>query len=323
MREEMSAAQAGWAAGHWRPARESAKRILAESFSRREPDLHAQACLLLAQTLTLESKFALAAQFASRSRRYFAQQQEPQGLSESMLLTSYIESALGHDREAVAAAQGVAAGVQAMRKRPAAGLNYEAIAAIWRAEYGVAGQVLEAACQLAPQETGGSASAFHPLVNAILAEVFRCAELRMQGRVADFAPAEALVAQAWGLWRGGEWAGLASVSALPAAFLLSFATCFLASRARQSARADRYYLRCLQYASCLPPSSWMQSLLWWARLERTMAAHDLQEAAVSAQRMLLTALEGEHLPMRKLARQLAAEAHAHLGAEPSPHTTLF
>jgi hypothetical protein len=322
-REELSAAQAGWLAGRWRPARDAAKRILAEVSAAGQPQLHAQACLLVAQALSLESQYALAARFAARARQLFAQQQDAGGQAESVLLVSAIESALGHDREAVEAAELATAGVHGLQRRAAAGLNYRGVAALWRNDYATARGVLDTACGLAPEEAGRSASAFHPLVNAIFAEALRNADLRMQGQPAQLAELEMLVAHAWALVKTGDTRCLVDISPTPGLFLLSFATCFLASRSGEADRADRYYLKCLEHAAGLPQASWMHALVWWARLERTTAAREVQEAGVSAQRMLVVALDSEHVPLKSLARRLGADAQNYLGAAASPYATFM
>ncbi|MBL0426362.1 hypothetical protein [Ramlibacter alkalitolerans] len=308
-------------ASEWRAAYAGAKGALTEALAVRHPQFQAEASSLLAQVLTLQSQFRLAAQLANRARAAFAELQDPAGAADAMLTLSYVESALGHAESAAAAAAQVSAGNCTVQRREASGLTYRGIAAIWRGDYGTARGVLDSACELSPQEVGSGAAAFQPLVNAIFAEVLRSAELRMKGNRSELTQLEALLAEAWKLAKTGSTKCLVSISALPGMFLLCFSTCFYASRSGQSARADKYYLKCLEHASRLPETSWMQALVLWARLERSIAAREVHEAVVSAGRMLVVAGAGEHEPMKALARRLGSEAQNYLGSAASPYAT--
>jgi hypothetical protein len=318
--EELGAAKAAWLAGEWRSAHAGAKRVLAEAIAARHPRLQAQACSLLAQALSLQSQFRLAAQFANRARSGFAELQDPVGVADALLTLSYAESALGNEESAAAAAEQVSAGARGVQRRPAAGLTHRGIAAIWRGDYGTARGVLDAACQLASEE-GEPVPAFQPLVKSIFAEVLRSADLRMKGHRAELTQLEGLLAGAWGLAKAGSTNSLVDNPPSAGMFLLCFSSSFFASRAGQGARADKYYLKCLEHASKLPETSWMQALVLWARLERSIASREVHEAAVSAGRMLVLAGGGEHEPMKALARRLGSEAQNYLGSAASPYAT--
>lgn len=320
---QLDKARQAWRAGDWMDARAGAQTALSAAVASRDAHLEAGASLLLAQVLTLQSSYAWARRFGSRARDLFARECDPGGLSDAILSLSFVDSALGHEAVAMRAAEDAAAGAHGMARRGAAGLNYRGVAALWSGHHRSARGMLEAACELAPEEAGSRAAVFHPLANAVFSEVLRCAQMRMQGHRVDLSELALLLERQRLLVQEGATGSLTGISADPGLFLLEFASCFLASRTGQSDRADQYYLACLQLAARLPKSSWMQGLLWWARLERTLAAGEAQEAAASAARLVAVAEGGEHEPMKALAGRLASEAQHYLARAPSEHATWF
>jgi len=139
----------------------------------------------------------------------------------------------------------------------------------------------------------------------------------------DLSALSNLLARQWALVKDGAAGSLVGGSADPGLFLLEFASCFLASRTGDAEGADRHYLGCLRRIPRLPETNWMQALLWWARLERTLSAGEVLETTVSAARLVGAAEAGEHVPMKALARRLAAEAQASLATAPSEYATWF
>lgn len=323
MRHQFDVARQSWQAGDWADARTGAQAALAAAVASRDAHLEAGASLLLAQVLTLQSNFAWARRFGARARDLFDREGDPAGLADAMLSLSFVDSALGHENLAVRAAEDAAAGANGMARRGAAGLNYRGVAAFWSGRHGDARGMLEAACELALDDAGSRAAIFHPLSNAVFSEVLRCAHMRMQGHRVDLSELALLVTKLRALVKAGFTGSLIGGSADPGLFLLEFASCFLASRTGHEARADECYLACLQRAVRLPESSWLQSLLWWARLERTLAAGEAEEAAVSAARLVAVAEGGEHAPMKGLARSLASETQVYLARAPSACATWF
>jgi hypothetical protein len=312
MRHQLDTARQSWMRGDWMDARDGAQKVLAAAVACRDPHLEGSASLLLAQVLTLQSRFGWARRFGERARELFASESDPRGLSESMLSLSYVDSALGQEELAIRGAEAVMAGADGIARRGAAGLNYRAVAASWSGQHGTARGMLDGACELAPDEAGCRSAVFHPLANAIFTEVLRCARMRMAGHRVDLSELARLLAREWELVKAGATGSLAEISADPGLFLLEFASCFLATRIGDAARADQHYLGCLERASRLPPTSWMHALLWWARLERTLAAGETKEIAASAARLVAAAGAGEHEPLKALARSLAAEAREYL-----------
>jgi hypothetical protein len=323
VRQQLEAARQSWLLGDWFEARRGAQKTLSSAVACRDAHLEAGASLLLAQVLALQSSFAWARRFGTRACELFAERHDPVGLSDSVLCMSYVDSALGRDAAAMRHADTAIAGLDGSARRSAAGLNYRGVVAGWTGQYGAARRALEAACELAPAEAGSPAAVFHPQSNAMFNEVLRCARMRMEGHRVDLSELAALVGRQRRLVQAGETGCLTQTSADPGLFLLEFASCFLATRSGDTARADAHYLACLQRAVRLPETSWMQALLWWARLERTLAAGEASEAAVSAARLVAAAEAGEHVPLKALARGLGAEAREHIGREPSEHATWF
>jgi hypothetical protein len=323
MRHQLEVARAAWSAGDWLDAGERAKRTLAAAVASRDSHLEAEACALLAGVLTLESRFSWARSFATRARGLFEKHHDGAGMAASLLALSYVESAIGNDELSVRAAEDTIAGVDGVQRRGAAGLNYRGVAAFWAGDFGTARGVLDAACQLTREETGSGAAVFHPLANAIFTEVLRCAQMRMQGHRVDFSELLRLLADQERLVKAGATATLTGISAEPGLLLYDFASCFAASRTGDAARADRHYLSCLRRASRLPEGAWMRGLAWWARLERTTAAGEVQETNASVRRLMEAAGAGEHVPMKNLAARLAAEALASVQRAASPEATWF
>jgi hypothetical protein len=323
VRHQLDGARDAWLAGDWKAARAGAQNALSGAVAARDAQLHAGASLLLAQVLSLQSSFAWARRFGTRARDLFAGEQQPNGVADAMLCLSYIDSALGHEELAVCAADAAIAGGEGSTRRSAAGLNYRGVAAIWSGEYREARALLATACQLAPQEAGSPSAVFQPQANAVFNEVLRCARMRMEGHRVDLSELQLLLERQWALVKAGTTGSLISTSVDPGLFLLDFASCFLASRCGQDAAADRHYLACLQRAARLPQTSWMQALVLWARLERTLAAGDAEQVASTAAGLVAVADAGEHAPMRAFARRLAAEARRYLDRAPSAHATWF
>lgn len=315
-------ATSAWRAGQWRPVGEHAKRALAGAVACRDRHHEARASLLLAQVLTLESRFQWAHRFASRARQLFAEDHDTAALFDSSLALSYVESALGRQEQAMRIAADAITGA-GLSSRGAAGLNYRGIAAFWNSDYGTARRVLRAACELAPEHAGGRAGLFQPLTNAVCNEVLRCAHARIAGHRTDLSELEALVARAWELVNDGAIGSVATSFTGAGLLLLEFASCFLATRSGETEKADRHYLACLTRAAQLPAGSWMHGLVWWARLERTLATGDASQVHASLEGLTRAAAAGEHAPMKQLAERLCAEAQSHLARLPSPAATWF
>jgi hypothetical protein len=304
---ELEDAKHAWMRGEWPQARTAAQRVLGEAAIGRDRRLEAGASLLLAQVLSLESRFTWARKFAARAKLLYSAIAAPEGVAEAMLATSGIESALGNDELAVAAAQAAIDGLNGAARRPAAGLHCLGLAALWTCEYGKARDLFAQARGLATQD--GSA-AFQSLAHSLLAEVLRCMELRAGGHRPDFADLDALVDEGWRLVKT---AAAGPLDGGPAGLLLlEFASCFLTSRSGRLTDANEHYVGCLQQAAQLPASSWLHVLVWWARLERTLAGGETGEAALSVASMVAAADAGEHLPLKELAQILGVRANRHL-----------
>lgn len=306
-KHELQQARQAWSAGNWTRTRGCAQRALAGAAAAHDRHLDASASLLLAQVLTLESRFDWAQRFASRASGLFRALSTQSDSIEALLILSYIHSARGHEDLAVRATAEAGRFSGDVEHLGGAALNYSGVAAFWRRDHGTARAVLDAACQLAPQY---GAASFQPLVNAAFSELLRCADMRMRGHRTDVSDLLGLVARARQVEQWGATESLSSAAASTAGlFLLEFESFYAANLTGNTARADGFYLACLKRAVTLPSGSWMQGLVLWAQLERARAASDLRGARRCANAMVRTYTAGEHAPMRELALRL----RSHLG----------
>ena len=274
----------------------------------RDRHLEASASLLLAQVLTLESRFEWAQRFANRANLLFQDLSEPVESCEALLSLSYAQSALGRDEAALEAASDAVSCAFQGSPLSAAALNYVGVVSFWRREYGMARDVLDAACESAPEQGKHRSAAFQPLVNAAFTELLRCADLRMQGRRADASDLVMLVAKARELEKRDATESLSHAASFAGLFLLEFESFYAAHLAGDASRADSHYLSCLKRSSRLPESSWMQGLVRWAQLERTVVCADASQVAASALALAGSYQGSEHVHMKNLARRLSARS---------------
>lgn len=320
---ELAAARRAWSAGDWHETRHRAQKALAAGATARDHSMEASAALLLAHALALESQFDWASRFAQRAQRLFHELGDTAWELEALLALSHAESALGRDEQALRAASEAVAGSRQMPLLCAAALNCVGVASLWTGDYGTARGVLDEACRLAQGQPGQPDGSFQPLVNAGFTEVLRCAVQRMRGQPVDVADLAGLLARAQQLKAAG--AALSLVQAAPAAglLLLEFESFYAAHLAGDSALADGHYLASLGLAARLPEGCWMRALVWWARLERAMAARNVEEALESAQAMVHASQRGEHEHMKRLASRLHLHAQGWLDEAPSFSATWF
>ena len=307
---QLAAAREALAQGNFQAVRTAARNGLVAAIACRDKHGQAKASLLLGQALTLESKMHWARQFITGAQALFLEAQDPAGISDCLLTLSYVNSALGRNDSALRSASDVVAGSGGIDRRSAAGLNYYGVASFWTHDYGTAGGVLGAACQLAVEETGNAAATFQPLTNSCFNEVLRVTDSQLKGDRVDGLELARRVFQSKALVREGATGTLMKGSADAGMFLLEFVSCFLATRTGQTAEADTHYLGCLERARMLPPTNWMQALVWWARLERAEDAGEMGEAVASANAMVAVAQKGEHVPLRAFAERLRAANRA-------------
>lgn len=321
--QELASARRAWSAGHWQQARRGAQGALATAASEQDRGAEAAAALLLAQALALESQFDWARRFARRAQLLSQGLGDAAGALQALLAQSHAESALGRDEQALRAASEAVDGARHMPLMEAAALNYMGVASLWAGDHDTARSVLDRACRLARGQPGGPDTSFQPLVNAAFAEVLHCADQRLRGEPVDVSPLEGLVGAARQLKKPGAAGGLVQASPLAGLFLLEFGGFHGAHLAGDAARADAHYLACLGLAARLPQGSWMQALVWWARLERAMAARNVEEVLESAQALVHASGAGEHAPMKRLALRLHAHAQGWLQEAPSFSATWF
>lgn len=324
--QELAAARRAWSAGNWHETRQWAQKALATGATQHDHSMEASAALLLAHALALESQFDWASRFAQRAQRLFHTLGDTAWELEALLALSHAESALGRDEQALKAASEAVAGSRQVPLLCAAALNYVGVASLWTGDYGTARGVLDEACRLAGGQPGQADASFQPLVNAGFTEVLRCATQRMRGQpveAAELAELKGLVCRARRLKAVG--AALSLVQAAPTAglLLLEFESFYAAQLAGDAAQADGHYLASLGLAARLPEGSWMRALVWWARLERAMAARNVEEALESAQAMVHASEAGEHEHMKRLASRLHLHAQGWLDEAPSFSATWF
>jgi hypothetical protein len=308
VRHELALAREAWSAGIWIEARHCAQKAMVGASEARDRHLEASASLLLAQVLTLESRFDWAQRFANRAHLLFRDLSEPVESCEALLSLSYAESALGRDEVALGAASNAVSYARHAPHLSAAGLNYVGVVSFWRREYGMARDVLDAACESAPGQGKHRSASFQPLVNAAFTELLRCADLRMQGRRADTSGLVMLVANARELEKRGATESLSQAASYAGLFLLEFESFYLAHLTGDASRADSHYLSCLKRSSRLPESSWMQGLVRWAQLERALVSTDASQVAESAMALASSYQGSEHVHMKNLARRLCAHS---------------
>lgn len=308
VRHELALAREAWSAGNWLGARHCAQKAMVGASGSRDRHLEASASLLLAQVLTLESRFEWAQRFAARAHSLFRDLSDPVESCEALLSLSYAESALGRDEAALGAASNAVSCARHAPHLGAAGLNYVGIVSFWRREYGMARDVLDAACESAPVQSKHRSASFQPLVNAAFTELLRCADLRMQGGGADTSGLMMLVAKARELEKRDSTKSLSHAASYAGLFLLEFESFYLAHLTGNASRADSHYLACLKRSSTLPESSWMQGLVRWAQLERAVMSKHASQVAASSLALASSYQGGEHVHMKDLARRLCAHS---------------
>ncbi len=320
---ELAAARQAWFEGDWQETRHCAQRALAAAAAQHDRGQEASASLLLVQALTLESHFDWARRFAQNAQQLFRAAGDEAGALEALLALSHAESALGRDEEALRAASEAVSGSRHLPLLHAAALNAVGVASLWAGDYGTARGALDAACEMARKPAGPRDASFQPLVNAAFAEALRGVDQRLRGHAVDVAELEGLLARGRQLKAVGATAGLVQGTPAAGLMLLEFAGFQGAHLVGDTARADGHYLACLGRAARLPEASWMRSLVWWARLERAMAARNPDEVLESAQALAHVSQAGEHEPMKQLALRLCAHAQEWLRNAPSFSATWF
>ncbi|MFC5497403.1 hypothetical protein ACFPOE_07650 [Caenimonas terrae] len=293
--------------GETRKGRRMARQVLAASVDAADVAMQAQAALVLSQAHVLESRFRLAHETSAQARKLFQQAGHGAGVAEALAIHSYAASALGLDGPALqAACDAMSLQTDASALAQARGLNYMGLAATWTRDFATARKALEASIWYTRQ-AGDGAAAFQPLINLCFSEVLQIVEReRLHQGPADLAELERRVCQARAAADSGP-----SVAVHPATrdiglLLLDFAGCFIASRRGRTEDADACYLACLEKASRFPRTSWVQAVLWWARVERAVCYGDIEASVSSLHAMAAVARAGEHAQLHALAKTLEA-----------------
>jgi hypothetical protein len=302
----LSAARDALSIGQTRKSRRMAQQVLAGSVAEGDVAMQAEAALLLSQAYVLESRFRLAHETSSRAHKLFQQASNGPGVAEALAIHSYCASALGFDGPALQAAcdsmslQTDAASALSQAR----GLNYMGLAACWTRDFATARSALEASIWFSRQ-ANDSAAAFQPLINLCFTEVLQIVEReRLQQGPADLAELERLVAQARVMADSGQSSGFHTGTREIGLLMLEFASCFIASRLGRTKEADAFYLACLEKAARFPRTSWVQAILWWARVERAVCYGDIEASVRSLHAMGEVAQAGEHAQLQALARTL-------------------
>ena len=130
---------------------------------------------------------------------------------------------------------------------------------------------------------------------------------RLHQQPADLTELERLVGEARVSGEGGEGSEAAAwnQSTLDIGLLLlDFASCFVACRRGRAKQADAFYLACLEKATNFPPTSWVQAVLWWARVERAVCYGDIEASVSSLHAMGEVAKAGDHAQLHAVAMTL-------------------
>jgi hypothetical protein len=269
--------------------------------------VQAEASLVLGHAFALESRFRNAHLMASRAHRLFVRDSNDHGQVEALGLISFTACVLGlNDRAVKAGREVMSTSTDNSSPLPKAwGLNYSGVASIWAKDFGTARGVLEAAMWFAKQ-AGEAAAAFQPLINLCFCEALRIVEIgELTRKLGDVTDLEQLVSRARAMASAGWSSGLNDAAQEIGLLLLDFLSCFVSSRGGSREDADAFYLSCLQRAHRLPPGSWLQAVMLWARAERAAAYGDVELAMASLTMMRESAKAGEHEQFRLLAIKLA------------------
>ena len=304
----LAAAKQALRIGETRKGRRMARQVLSGSAAVGDVGLQAEAALVLSHAYVLDSRFRLAHETSSRAHKLFLQASDGPGRAEALAIHSYCASALGMDGPALQAAcdsmslQTDAASALAQAR----GLNYMGLAASWTKDFATARSALEASIWFSRQGSD-TAAAFQPLINLCFTEVLQIVEReRLRQGPADLAELERLVAQARVMADSGQASGFHAGTRDIGLLMLDFASCFVASRRGRTKEADASYLACLEKASRFPRTSWVQAVLWWARVERAVCRGDIEASISSLHAMASVARAGEHAQLQALAKTLEA-----------------
>jgi hypothetical protein len=307
-KQYLAAAQDALCIGQTRKGRRMAHQVLVKSVGACDQSMEAEASLVLSQAYVLESRFRLAHETSSRARRLFLQRSNDARMAEALAIHSYSASALGLDGQALQAAcdsmslrTDTASAVAQAR-----GLNYMGLASAWTGDFATARGALEASIWFVRQASD-AATAFQPLNNLCFVEVLQVVEHeRRHQEPADLAELERLVAQARSMADSGQSEGFHKSTRDIRLLLLDFFCCFIASRRGRTQDADAFYLACLEKAARFPRTSWVQAVLWWARVERALCYGDIEGSIASLHAMGEHAKAGEHVQLHTLSMTLQA-----------------
>jgi hypothetical protein len=294
--------------GETRKGRRMAQQAILTSVNASDTALEAAAALVLSHAYVLESRMRLAHSMSARAYKLFLRHSNATGQAEALALHSYSASVLGLNSEALqAACDGLSLRMDAPAPLAhARGLNYLGLASFWTRDFGTARGALEASIWFAG-EANDAAAGFQPLMNMCFAEVLRivlCEQEHRDG--ADLSELERLVARARAMEQSGQCAAFHKATLDIGFLLLDFSSCFVASRRGRTGEADASYLACLERAARFPRTSWVQAMVWWARVERAVAYGDVETSIASLDAMRELAKAGEHAQLQALAGTLEA-----------------
>lgn len=304
----LAQAQSALSMGHTLTSRQIAAEALERAVSARDTCIEAEACLVLAHAYILESRIRWAHKFSIRAHKLFVESCDPRAQAQALSVVSYAASAMGRDREAISAAKECVALQEGQETSPllhAYALNYLGVASFWARDFETASDMLETSVWFAKREAGDGGASFQPMVNSCLSEVLRIVELEHTGNgPADDSVLGERLAATSALAKKGLTSGLTQASSEIGLLLLDFVNCFLSSRLGWTEDANDSYLACLDRAVRLPRTTWLQAIVWWARLQRAEGRGDTLVAVESAQAMAAAARVGEHAQLHALAISL-------------------
>ena len=309
----LSSAQDALCVGNTLTSRRLARQAFELGMSARDRHLEAEALLVLGQVYVLESRIRLAHQLSSHACELFRLDSDSAGQAEALAIVSYSSSALGRNAEALKAAH---EGLSLRRNVSspliqAFVLNYLGVASFWARDFAMASRTLEASVWYANHDSKNPTASFQPLVNYCCSEILGTldSECNRPGS-ADYAGLHRLTLEARAMKRKGDATSFSKGAADIGFLLLDFSSCFIASRLGRREEADKSYLACLDRASRLPPNSWLQAVVWWARLERARGHGDVEKSLATARAMGEAARVGEHAQLPALAHSLKSSLTA-------------
>ena len=307
----LRAAHAALAGGEAELARDRAQMALVRAQNNQDRPHQAKALLLLAHLDRLASRFRAAHDSARQAVLLFRALGDDVGESGALSTLAHAATCLGRNEEAIEAAliSVHLAEPNAAVSHKAMLFNYLGVAYLWSRDFAKARRALEASIELA-EGSGGTVSAFQPVLNELLAELLSAVSVRYDSGslpqltevMARHDRCDALVRRgdAEGFFKGAQIIGLTT-------WLLSSAMvrtwCGELDAARELLRRVRAHL------AALPNATLAHAFEHWVAAELAWAEHDLPDAVVECSAMVEIGERLEYEQMACLGHMLLSQMY--------------